>query len=111
MSPLAHDLILVKTRSIPIGHEIVACPARLGIHFEFGEHTMQIDKRFTLCDADISARRAVSRRSLLGRLGIGVGLGAATVTGAATLLRAQRGSDRCERDKDPTDPKMRCDND
>lgn len=70
-----------------------------------------IDKRFTLRDADIAARRAVSRRSLLGRLGIGAGLAAATVTGAATLVRAERVGDRCVRDKDPTDPKMRCDHD
>jgi hypothetical protein len=39
-------------------------------------------ERFTLCDADISSQRSVTRRSLLGALGLGLGVAAATVVGA-----------------------------
>ncbi len=48
-------------------------------------------KRGTLTDADISSQR-VSRRSLLGTLGIGAGVAVASVVGA-TPAEAQRRSD------------------
>jgi hypothetical protein len=38
----------------------------------------------TLSDADISSTRAVSRRTLLGALGLGAGLAAAAVAGTTT---------------------------
>lgn len=57
-------------------------------------------KPFTLTDADISSKPNVSRRAMLGTLGIGAGVAAAALLGAVTPAEAQR---RC-RDTDPDDP-------
>jgi hypothetical protein len=67
-------------------------------------------KLLTLTDADISSQRRVTRRSLLGTLGIGAGVGAAAVFGGTTSVAARgdppgRGT-RCTTDTDtsPRDP-------
>jgi hypothetical protein len=61
------------------------------------------DQQITLTDDDISSRRAVSRRSLLGSLGIGLGLAAAGIVANAGTARAQkRGPAGCtDRDSGP----------
>jgi len=41
------------------------------------------EKTHTLCDADITSERAVTRRSLLGALGVGAGVAAAVAFGTA----------------------------
>ena len=41
------------------------------------------EKAFTLSDADIASERAVTRRSLLGVLGVGAGVAAAVAFGTA----------------------------
>jgi hypothetical protein len=46
------------------------------------------DKRHTLFDADISSQRAVTRRSLLGVLGVGAGVAAAVAFGTADSVPA-----------------------
>ena len=54
----------------------------------------QEEKR-TLSNADITSRRATTRRSFLGTLGIGLGVGAAAlVVGVATPADAQKGKKR-----------------
>ena len=50
------------------------------------------DKPHTLSEADISTERTVSRRSMLGTIGIGAGVAAAAVLGAVTPAQAR--SDR-----------------
>jgi hypothetical protein len=61
------------------------------------------DKLLTLSDADISSQRSVSRRSLLGSLGIGAGVAAAAAFGAVTPAEARSDRRRCWRDNDPRD--------
>jgi len=60
-------------------------------------------KPLTLSDADISSQRSVSRRSLLGTLGIGAGVAAAAALGAATPAQARSDRRQCYRDRDPHD--------
>jgi hypothetical protein len=52
-------------------------------------------KLLTLTDGDIVSQRAVSRRSLLGSFGIGLGLAAAGVVANVGTARAQRRSPGC----------------
>jgi hypothetical protein len=60
-------------------------------------------KPVTLTDADISSNRFVSRRSLLGTLGIGAGVAAAAVLGSVTPALADRAKTTGYRDRDPSD--------
>ena len=46
------------------------------------------DEPVTLTDADITSKRAVTRRTLLGALGIGTGLAAAATVGGLTPTSA-----------------------
>ena len=61
------------------------------------------DKPLTLSDTDISSQRSVSRRSLLGTLGIGAGVAAAAAFGAVTPAQARSDNRRCYRDRDRGD--------
>jgi hypothetical protein len=67
-------------------------------------------KPVTLSDSEISTERNVSRRSLLGALGIGTGVFAAAIFGGTKSAEARRvcdsnASDRCfdVTDRDPYD--------
>ena len=60
-------------------------------------------KVVTLSDADISSERSVSRRSVLGTLGLGAGVAAAAVFGTTTAAEARSDRRRCWRDSDPRD--------
>ena len=69
-------------------------------------------KVLTLSDADISSQRNVSRRSLLGTLGLGAGVAATAVFGAVRSAEASSDRRRCYRDNDPGDRVTGyCDND
>jgi hypothetical protein len=69
-------------------------------------------KVLTLSDADISSQRSVSRRSLLGTLGLGAGVAAAAVIGAVRPAEARSDRRRCWRDNDRGDrATVYCDND
>lgn len=57
----------------------------------------------TLSDGDISSRRSMSRRSLLGTIGLGAGAAAAAVFGATSPAAARSDSTRCWRDRDRGD--------
>jgi hypothetical protein len=64
-----------------------------------------MDKKFsakprTLTDNDISSRRSMTRRSLLGALGMGLGAAAGTVAGAGSV-GAQYGRGCTDRDSGP----------
>ena len=70
------------------------------------------DELLTLSDSDISSQRSVSRRSVLGSLGIGAGFAAAAVFGAVTPAQARSDRRRCYRDNDRGDrATVYCDND
>ncbi len=59
------------------------------------------DEVLTLSDADISSRRSVSRRSVLGTLGLGAGVAVAAALGMATSAEARDLPSRpraCDRD-------------
>ena len=69
------------------------------------------DKPVTLSDSEISTERNVSRRSLLGAIGIGTGVFAAAIFGGTNAAEARRVCDsnpydRCfdVTDSDPYDP-------
>jgi hypothetical protein len=47
-----------------------------------------VDKPLTLSEADITSERAVTRRSLLGALGVGAGVAAAVAFGTAESVPA-----------------------
>jgi hypothetical protein len=63
------------------------------------------DKPTTLSDSEISSERNVSRRSLLGAIGIGTGVFAATIFGGTNSAEARRVCDRNAYDRcfDTTD--------
>lgn len=68
---------------------------------------------FTLTNDEISSARVVSRRSLLGSLGVGLGLAAAGVVANAGAARAQSGPTGCTdhdrgRHEDPLRGGRRC---
>ena len=46
------------------------------------------EKPLTLCEADITSERAVTRRSLLGALGVGAGVAAVVAFGTADSVPA-----------------------
>ena len=58
------------------------------------------EKPLKLTDADISSRRSVTRRSLLG-LGLGLGAAAATVVGGPARVGAQQGPGCTDNDRGP----------
>jgi hypothetical protein len=60
----------------------------------------KVDKPATLSDSEISTERNVSRRSLLGAIGIGTGVVAAAIFGGTNSAEARRLCDR--------DPYDRC---
>jgi hypothetical protein len=66
---------------------------------------------FTLTDADISSQRSVTRRSLLGALGMGLGAAAAAVVGRSGRAAAQ-GNECTDNDRgrneDPPNRGRRC---
>jgi hypothetical protein len=69
-------------------------------------------KVVSLSDADISSQRTVSRRSLLGTIGLGAGVAAAAVFGTTTAAEARSDRRRCWRDNDRGDRRtVYCDND
>jgi hypothetical protein len=69
-------------------------------------------KVVTLSDADISSERTLSRRSVLGTIGLGVGIAAAAVLGTTTTAEARSDRRRCWRDNDRGDRiTVYCDND
>jgi hypothetical protein len=75
------------------------------------EAAAQDSKPATLSDSDISTERNVSRRSLLGAIGIGTGVFAAALFGGVNAAEARRicdsdPYDRCfdVTDADPYDP-------
>ena len=61
------------------------------------------DKPLTLSDADITSGRKMSRRALLGTLGIGAGAATVAVFGSATPALADRAKTSTFRDNDPGD--------
>jgi hypothetical protein len=67
-----------------------------------GPHMKSQDKPKTLSDSDISSHRKVSRRSLLGTLGLGAGIATAAVVGAVSSAQARTDTRRCYRDNDVT---------
>src|SRR5262249_52320396 len=60
-------------------------------------------KPVILSDADITSKAFVSRRSLLGALGIGAGVAATAVLGSVTPALADRAKTTRYRDRDPSD--------
>lgn len=71
----------------------------------------KVDKPATLSDSEISTERNVSRRSLLGAIGIGTGVFAAAIFGGTNSAEARRVCDRDPYDRcfdvtdsDPYDP-------
>ena len=66
-------------------------------------HDSKNGKVQTLSDTDISSQRSVSRRSVLGTLGLGAGVAAAAVFGTATPAEARSDRRRCYRDNDRGD--------
>jgi hypothetical protein len=70
------------------------------------------EKAYTLCDADITSERAVTRRSLLGVLGLGAGVAAAVAFGTAENAAAadsDKAKDTKKKKKAP--PKEEADSD
>jgi hypothetical protein len=67
--------------------------------------------KFTLADADISSQRSVSRRSMLGALGLGLGAAAAVVVsspGSATAQGSGCTDNDRGRNEDPPNRGRRC---
>jgi hypothetical protein len=60
-------------------------------------------KALTLSEGDISSKRVLTRRSLLGTLGIGAGIATVAILGSTTPALADRAKVRRYRDTDPGD--------
>jgi hypothetical protein len=65
----------------------------------------------TLTDADITAERCVTRRSLLGALGLGAGAAATVMLGAPDVAPAADDSKKKKSKKPPKKPKEETDKD
>ena len=57
----------------------------------------------TLSEGDISSQRSMSRRSLLGTIGLGAGAAAAAVIGTTVPAAARSDNRQCWRDRDRGD--------
>src|SRR5215510_7936886 len=75
------------------------------------QSTAHNDEPTTLSDSEIATHHDVSRRSLLGAIGIGTGVFAAAILGATNSAQARRVGDRNPYDRafdvtdsDPRDP-------
>jgi hypothetical protein len=69
------------------------------------------EETVTLTDADITAERRVTRRSLLGALGLGAGAAATVMLGAPDVAPAADDSKKKKSKKPPKKPKEETDKD